>query len=286
VWNRSDPPPIGKHGILSITDSASAQRFGVQAARLSRAGDNGPDRAFVAPNDAGLLAGVASMVLEPDPLAVGPTAYPLTTLSYAAATPLTLDKTARSEYASFLDYAAGPGQQPGVEPGRLPVGYAPLPKGLRDQTLAAATLIRSPATLLEEPPPPAGDPASPDGASGPDPAAGPTAGPAGGDGAGGGGVGGDRRTSGPPVDVTGSDGRGADSVDALPTGESSGNERSPFAGGVLTPFLAMTLARFASSILGVLALASALAAAEITKRRRRPAPAPMTEAGSGTEAVT
>ena len=45
--------------------------------------------------------------------------------------------------ARFLDYVAGPGQTPGVQPGNLPPGYLPLPAKLRARTMRAATLVRN-----------------------------------------------------------------------------------------------------------------------------------------------
>ena len=98
AWSRGLPQFTGRRSILSITDSASAAQYGVQTARLSRAGASGPDREFIAPDLGGLSAGVALMaagdepaVLEPLPAVEGPGAYSLTTLTYAAVTPLSLD---------------------------------------------------------------------------------------------------------------------------------------------------------------------------------------------------
>jgi hypothetical protein len=150
VWTRDLPQFIGRRSMLSLTDTPSAAQFGLQVARLSRAGDNGPSRGFVAPDTAGLTAGVASMapgaeptVLEPSPSAVAPGAYPLAAISYAAISPLANDAKARSDYAAFLDYAAGPGQVLGLALGQLPKGYAPLPDSLLAQTVAAANEVRT-----------------------------------------------------------------------------------------------------------------------------------------------
>ncbi|MGH3765476.1 MAG: Ig-like domain-containing protein [Pseudonocardiaceae bacterium] len=82
-------------------------------------------------------------VLASDPTATDPAAYPLTALSYAVAAPSTLDAAAGKDYAAFLRYAAGPGQQPGGAPGQLPGGMAPLPATLKAQTLAAAATIQA-----------------------------------------------------------------------------------------------------------------------------------------------
>ncbi|MGZ4764696.1 MAG: hypothetical protein ACXV6M_03460, partial [Ilumatobacteraceae bacterium] len=158
IWATELPQYLGRRGMLALTDTPSASLYGLQMARLSRAGDNGPDRVFVAPDAAGLTAGLASMapkaeptVLEPTPTASAPGAYPLTTITYAAIAPLVLDSKARSEYAAFLDYAAGPGQVPGLALGQLPRGYAPRSDALKAQTTATANAVR---TMVPPPPPP------------------------------------------------------------------------------------------------------------------------------------
>ncbi len=150
VWTRELPQFLGRRAMLSLTDTPSAALLGVQMARLSRAGDDSPTRRFVAPNAAGLTAGVASMapraepqVLEPTPNASAPGAYPLTTLTYAAITPIALATQARSDFAAFLDYVSGPGQVSGLDLGQLPRGYAPLPDNLRAQTAVAADIVRT-----------------------------------------------------------------------------------------------------------------------------------------------
>ena len=76
---------------MSVTDSAAAAQYGLQAASLSPAGEDTPDRTFVAPDSASLLAGEQAMVpskvpgvLQPDPTSTSADAYPLTMLTYAA----------------------------------------------------------------------------------------------------------------------------------------------------------------------------------------------------------
>jgi hypothetical protein len=150
AWGRSDPQFLGNRSFLSVTDTSSAARYGVQTARLSRAGDNGPDRIFVGPTQQGLRAGVDSMkprdtpsVREPAILEQPAGAYPLTTLTYAAIAPLALDAEARSDYARFVEFAATDGQTPGTELGNLPAGYLPLPESYTQQALAAADQIET-----------------------------------------------------------------------------------------------------------------------------------------------
>ncbi len=151
AWTANGPQITGRYMIMSVTDSAAAAQYGLQAASLSPAGEDTPDRTFVAPDPASLLAGEQAMVpskvagvLQPDPTSTSADAYPLTMLTYAATTPKTLDETSRKNYAAFLRYAAGPGQVSGVQPGQLPAGYVPLPAALESETLAAATTIATP----------------------------------------------------------------------------------------------------------------------------------------------
>lgn len=151
AWKPEPPQPPGRRVMLSITDTASAARYGLQTAKLSRAGDNSSSRTFIAPDQASLLAGQQAMVesvvpgvLKPDPLQTKVAgAYPLTMLAYGAVLPASLDAASRKDYAAFLDYAAGPGQVQGLDLGQLPPGYSPLPADLRTQTKAAATTLRA-----------------------------------------------------------------------------------------------------------------------------------------------
>lgn len=156
AWSRELPQSIGQKTMLAITDSASAAKFGLQVASLSAAGDDGADREFIAPISSSLALGLGGMVagevpnvLEPSPLSNPPGAYPLTVLNYAAVAPLSLEPQARAEYAGFLEYALGPGQESGLELGQLPDGYVPLPPALLAQGRKAASTIR---TLVATPP--------------------------------------------------------------------------------------------------------------------------------------
>lgn len=161
VWVKDVPQYLGTRSMLTLTDTPSAAQFGLQSARLSRSGDNSATRTFMAADTDGLNAGVASMVSkaiesvrEPAPLAVSDTAYPLATLTYAAIRPLALDMQARAEYAAFIEYAAGPGQVPGLELGQLPRGYAPLSSELQMQALNTAQQVRNMvAPVVVEPTP-------------------------------------------------------------------------------------------------------------------------------------
>jgi hypothetical protein len=135
----------GHQGLIAVVDAATAIRYGLPTAQLRNAAG-----AFVAPTPESLLAGAAAMkpspvagVLAADPGARDPAAYPLTALSYAVTSPSTLDAAAGKDYAAFLRYAGGPGQQQGLAPGQLPFGMVPLPDPLRAQTIAAAAAIEA-----------------------------------------------------------------------------------------------------------------------------------------------
>ncbi|MEY4230031.1 MAG: hypothetical protein RLZZ362_880, partial [Actinomycetota bacterium] len=154
-WTRDQlAAPVGGRTMFGITDAGSAARFGLQAARLSRAGDNAASRSFVGPDASSLTSAVSSMqdagdgFLRPALTSQPASAYPLTLLTYAALKPLSLDEQARREYAAFIEYAAGPGQIPGSKFGQLPIGFVPLPPAQQAQARAAAETVRTlqPAT--------------------------------------------------------------------------------------------------------------------------------------------
>lgn len=265
IWGRGIPQLIGSRSMIGISDSASAFQYGVQTASLSRAGDDGDGRAFVAADVSGFIAAVNAMkptdepaVIEPDPKASNSSAYPLTVLTYGVIEPLSLDSTARAQYAAFVDYAAGDGQVPGQLIGQLPPGYAALPAPLRTQAKDAAQAIRTMKA-------PAG--ASDVSVSPPDVSS--SAAPS---------------SSTPDVgEPTGSAAVGTPSAETPPliagpplatgagptTGSASAQAKAVARG--LTPVVATAATRFTLPVLFFLALAAALAVLEITKRPRRPA---------------
>lgn len=141
--------PSGRRALIALSDTGTAARYALPTARLRNASG-----AFVAPDAVGLAAGLTSMkpsgtdgLLQPDPTATDPAAYPLTQLTYAVTVPAKITKPQGSDFADFLRYAAGPGQVSGVGPGQLPPGYLPLPQSFRQQTLAAAEVVQSTAAV-------------------------------------------------------------------------------------------------------------------------------------------
>ncbi len=289
VYRPDGPLTLGSRTILSLTDTASAAQYGVQAAHLSRAGDNRPDRTFVAPDTAGLTAGAESMAAKDEPAVLEPAlqtakanAYPLTALSYAAVAPLSLDEKARKEYAAFVDYATGPGQVAGRDIGQLPQGYAPLPEKLRAQGAAAAKTIRelkppAAATTTTEPAPTTSTSAVPSPTPAPPPIQQPS--PSSGFAATGGG-------SVTPASLTTAPPTTAATAMAAPTAPAAAttSTTAPRA-TVITPVVAMTATRLVlPGLLGV-ALLSSLGALEIAKRPRRRQDASRTRATVGREGV-
>ncbi|MFC4035910.1 hypothetical protein ACFO3J_31240 [Streptomyces polygonati] len=136
------PQPVGSRFVLTITDAASAARYGLQTAKLLNASGT-----FTAPTAATLTTAAADATTSGGVKVVDPAkvtaknGYPLTELVYAAVRPAKLTAAARKDYAGLLRYAVGPGQVSGSQPGELPVGYAPLTPALRQQATRAATTI-------------------------------------------------------------------------------------------------------------------------------------------------
>jgi hypothetical protein len=140
----------GSQGVIGLTDTAAAAKYQVVSASLQNpAGD------FVAPTMASISAAAAAMTatsaqpqvygfdLDSSAAQGATTAYPLAMPVYAAVNPAMNDAALRASYATFIRYASSTGQTPGVELGRLPDGYAPLPEGWRAQASAAADSIQS-----------------------------------------------------------------------------------------------------------------------------------------------
>ncbi|MBB5790562.1 hypothetical protein [Jiangella mangrovi] len=141
-WTEIPPQAPGRRWQLAVTDSASAQLYGLPVASLRNAAGE-----FVQPGSASLAAAVDSMVpseiddvLAIDPEAADPDAYPLAMITYAAVR-ADQEDDALADYSAMLSYAAGDGQTPGLAAGDLPPGYSPLNDELRAQTLAVAEAL-------------------------------------------------------------------------------------------------------------------------------------------------
>lgn len=143
--------PVGQRFMWAVTDSADLAAYGLVPAQLCHADGTdcvSPDTSTVSSALAGGQAGAGGLV-QIDPAKVANNAYPLVDVAYAAVR-TTQDPAALQDFATLIDYAAGPGQTAGVAPGQLPRGYLPLTSALKAQASAAATTLRTDATA---PPP-------------------------------------------------------------------------------------------------------------------------------------
>ncbi|RPE78981.1 MULTISPECIES: hypothetical protein [unclassified Frondihabitans] len=159
-YTSTGPQVPGHRFLLSITDSASAERYGLSTAKLVNA--NGE---ALAPTSDSVTAAVAAMkttsvpgVVATDAVAKTPGAYPLTMLSYAAVNVCAASTAELSDYAKFIRYGVGAGQVSGDDRGQLPRGYVPLSATLTAQAVATAKAISTPATVTAECPKPATPP--------------------------------------------------------------------------------------------------------------------------------
>ncbi|MFF9017374.1 hypothetical protein ACF09C_30970 [Streptomyces sp. NPDC014870] len=205
AYKKDPPQPAGQRAVLAVTDTATAERYGLLRAELRNSAGK-----FVAPDTASLTAAANARkpgtdgVTVPDPATRNPAAYPLTVVTFAATVPADLTPAEGRDYGTLLTYAAGAGQTPGVASGTLPHGYAPLPEALRAQTRTIAHQVttqagKNPSTTTPAPGTGDGGTNGDGGAGGSDGASGGTGGTAGGSGTGSGGVaaGGTRATAGP-----------------------------------------------------------------------------------------
>lgn len=172
----------GSRFVMSITDSASAAKYGLFTAQLCKtkrdsAGNYVADDCRAPTREAVTAAAATAVasevrgasVIDPVKAWATPGAYPLTSVSYAVAD-TSEPAAARKEYARLMRYAAGAGQDPGEAWGQLPEGYVPLPAALREQAMVSASQLEnwvSPTT----PAPTGGDPGSGDPSPGATPAA-------------------------------------------------------------------------------------------------------------------
>ncbi len=151
--------PIGQRFMLAITDLPAAERYGLGVATLVSS-----DGQESKPTASNMNSAVAAMPTDRstgiyfnDGKSIKGNAYPWTSMTYAVVNVCTQTSKALSEYASMLDYAAGPGQITGEAQGMLPYGYVPLQANLASKTKQAVKLLKSstvakncPSNLPEE----------------------------------------------------------------------------------------------------------------------------------------
>jgi hypothetical protein len=134
------PDLPGHRELVAVLDQADAAAYLFPVAALENHAGK-----FVEPTNAAMSAAVRDMTVNPDGItrtdnlsSNDPNEYPLTMVIYAIVPTGGIPHAKAAKIAQFLDYVAGSGQRPGVQPGELPAGYLPLPTSLRKQTLKAA----------------------------------------------------------------------------------------------------------------------------------------------------
>ena len=138
-YSKDPPEPVGHRALIAVLDQGDAalDHFPTAAIR-NAAGD------YVSPSNAAMAAALSHMISDGSGTRQvnltnkDPKAYPLTMVIYAMAPTSGLSHAKAAAIARFLDFAVGPGQTPGIQPGQLPPGYLPLPASLRARTRTLA----------------------------------------------------------------------------------------------------------------------------------------------------
>jgi len=154
VWDDTKNPPSfistgaqlpGARFSLTITDTTSAARYGLQTAKLVNAAGEA-----IAPTNESISAGIDALVpsgvegvVVVDPDKRVNRAYPLSMLTYAAVNVCSPTLAALGDYADLIDYAVGKGQVSGVNTGQLPLGYVPLTSAFVTQSVKTSKAIRA-----------------------------------------------------------------------------------------------------------------------------------------------
>jgi hypothetical protein len=125
MWTVADTPDLAAYGLIDgqLCNDDGSTCVGPSTASLTTALDSATK------DSAGLL--------QVNPASPGTGGYPLVEVTYAAV-PTNQSAAALQDYAALINYAAGPGQTPGVAPGDLPPGYLPLPATLASQAKSVA----------------------------------------------------------------------------------------------------------------------------------------------------
>ncbi len=133
AWPAQEP---GHRLVLSITNSSSAARYGLDVARITNV--NGD---IVSPSTDAVNAAISrfvpsdvSGVFVSNPAGEEADIYPLAQLVYAAINVCPIDAATAKDYQKVLAYAAGDGQNQGTARGMLPNGYIPLSDAERART--------------------------------------------------------------------------------------------------------------------------------------------------------
>jgi len=134
-YERRPPQVPGNRALIAILDQGDSAAFLFPSAAVA----NGANK-FRTPTTGNMLAALQGMTSGGDGTKLvnrnskNKKAYPLTMVVYAVVPTSGTNHTKAAAIARFLDFAAGAGQHPGVQPGQLPPGYAPLPASMAAQT--------------------------------------------------------------------------------------------------------------------------------------------------------
>ena len=136
----------GQKFMLAITDSVSAERWGLNTASL-----RGADRTVaVALSAASMERALTALeatsldtVKQVNPAAVPVDGYPLTVVTYAGVNLTKSTGAQRTTIANMLTQVTTTGQVPGTALGQLPAGYLPLTASLVSQSATAISAIRT-----------------------------------------------------------------------------------------------------------------------------------------------
>ena len=134
--------PVGERALVTLLDQADSAAYLFPNAAIPNATGT-----YTEPTTGAMEAALRGMTnagdgtKQPNLASTDKAAYPLTMVIYAVVPTSGTSHAKAAGIAKFLDYAAGAGQHPGVLPGQLPPGYAPLPASLAAQTRKDAIAV-------------------------------------------------------------------------------------------------------------------------------------------------
>jgi hypothetical protein len=141
-FERLPAQPVGQRALITLIDEADSAAYLFPSAAIPNATGT-----YTTPTTSAMQAALQGMskagdgTEQPNLNSTNKAAYPLTMVIYAVVPTSGTSHAKAAGIAKFLDYAAGLGQHPGVQPGQLPPGYAPLPASLAAQTRKDATAV-------------------------------------------------------------------------------------------------------------------------------------------------
>jgi hypothetical protein len=186
-YERLPPELPGQRALVAVVGEGDAAAFLFPSAALPNPGcvKINPQQvlskcSLVQPTTASMTAALQNMTSAGDGTQqvnlgkFNKNAYPLTMVVYAVVPTSGTSHAKAVAIAKFLDFAAGAGQHPGVQPGQLPPGFAPLTASMQKQTRkdANAVLHQTGATPPQKTTNPSTGPGGP-GSSSPNPASSP-----------------------------------------------------------------------------------------------------------------